>query len=41
MVRRATALSPILRIMSGVGPTKLNPHEAQTSAKWAFSERNP
>ena len=41
MVRRATALSPILRIISGVGPMKVKPHEAHTSAKCAFSDRNP
>ncbi len=41
MVRRATALSPIWRIISGVGPMNTNPHDAHTSAKCAFSDRNP
>ena len=41
MVALAMALSPILRIISGVGPMNVNPDAAQTSAKWAFSDRNP
>ncbi len=41
MVWRATALSPILRIMSGVGPMNVKPLEAHTSAKCAFSDRKP
>ena len=41
MVRRATALSPIARIMSAAGPMNVKPHEAHTSAKWALSDRNP
>ena len=41
MVRRASDLSPMRRIISASGPMNVNPHEAQTSAKCAFSERNP
>jgi hypothetical protein len=41
IVARATALSPILRIISGVGPMNTKPHEAHTSAKCAFSDRKP
>ena len=40
-VRRAVALSPISRIASGGGPIHTTPHSWTTSAKWAFSARNP
>ena len=38
---RALALSPIARIVSGVGPTKISPAASTFSAKSAFSERKP
>ena len=41
MVRLASALSPMRRIISGLGPMNVNPHDSQTSTKCAFSDRNP
>ena len=38
---RASDLSPIRRIDSGEGPMKRILQDWQTSAKWAFSDRNP
>ena len=40
-ISRAVALSPIARIVSGVGPTKISPAASTFSAKSAFSERKP
>ena len=41
MGRRARTLSPIMRISSGEGPMKRNPHRSQSSANSLFSERKP
>ena len=41
IVSRATALSPMARIWSGVGPTKTRSERWQISANSAFSARNP
>ena len=38
---RAAALSPMVRIVSGVGPMKTSPAASTASAKPAFSDRNP
>ena len=38
---RADALSPIARIVSPLGPTKIRPAASTASAKAAFSERKP
>ena len=38
---RASALFPILLITSAGGPMKVMPTLVQTSARYAFSERNP
>jgi hypothetical protein len=40
-VSRATALSPMARIEAGFGPMNLILQLSHTSAKWAFSARNP
>ena len=40
-VCRALALSPIRRMTSGRGPIQPILHSSSTSAKWAFSARNP
>ena len=40
-VFRAIALSPIARIISELGPMNRMWHDSHTSAKCAFSERNP
>jgi len=39
--RRARSFSPIISIISGVGPMKVISEASQTFAKLAFSERNP
>jgi hypothetical protein len=41
MVAFAVDLSPMERIASGEGPTKVMPWSAQISAKRAFSAKNP
>jgi hypothetical protein len=41
MVRRASALSPIFRIISELGPMKRILQVSQISAKCAFSDRKP
>ena len=41
IVRRASALSPMRRICSGVGPMKTRPLRSQISANSAFSARKP
>ena len=41
IVRMADTLSPIRRIVSAFGPTKMKPDFSTRSAKSAFSERNP
>ena len=41
IVRRASTLSPMRRIISAVGPMKVKPQDSQTSAKCAFSARKP
>jgi hypothetical protein len=38
---RADTLSPSMRIVSGDGPMKMMPFEAQASARSGFSERRP
>ena len=38
---RASALSPIWRIMSAVGPMNVKPEATTASANCAFSARNP
>ena len=40
-VRFASTLSPIVRICSGFGPTKISPCASTISANCAFSERKP
>ena len=37
----AETLSPIMRIVSGFGPTKMKPLFSTRSAKSAFSDRKP
>ena len=41
MHARAAALSPIRRITPAPGPMNRNPHSPHTSAKCAFSDKNP
>ena len=41
IARIADTLSPIRRIVSGFGPTKMKPLFSTRSAKSAFSERKP
>jgi len=41
MIALAVALSPMLAIVSGAGPTNVRPWSAQISAKRAFSARKP
>jgi hypothetical protein len=41
MTLMADTLSPIIRIVSALGPTKMKPLFSTRSAKSAFSERNP
>src|SRR5439155_821216 len=41
MSRRASVLSPIWRMASGDGPTKIRPARRHASAKRQFSERKP
>ncbi len=38
---RATALSPMARIVSGLGPTNASPALSTIAAKSAFSDRKP
>jgi len=40
-VSRASDLLPIIRIVSGVGPTKTRPAPSTASANFAFSARKP
>ena len=40
-VSRATALSPMSRMASGVGPMNVRPHSRAISANAAFSARKP
>ena len=39
--RRAAALSPIISIACGGGPTNVSPASPTASAKWARSDRKP
>ena len=39
--RRAAALSPIVAIASGVGPTNPSPASSTACANWARSAKNP
>ena len=41
MVRLASDLSPMRRIISGVGPMNVKPQDVATSTKCAFSDRKP
>ena len=40
-ISRATALSPMARIVSGRGPTNTSPALSTIAAKSAFSDRKP
>jgi hypothetical protein len=41
MARMADTLSPISRMVSGLGPMKTKPERSTRSAKSAFSDRKP